>query len=598
MNRFRFCTLRCVLPALVFAAACDNSNLPSASGPVTITSNPCSPSGTLTMAVATTARIDCSQGGTTLTLAGGGANYLIFPQFATDQANDQFISYQMFMGPVAGASASLSRAAAVRAAMQAAKSGSPAARLAMLGRKPFAQRSAEQKLFSRAARTRPSALSASISRQLGTSRSAQVIPVAGSLRAFHVANSFTVNTWATVTAKLAYVGANVLVYIDTLAPANGFTPAQLSAFGLLFDQTMYPIDTTAFGGPSDTDNNGHVIMLMTPVVNADTPTATCNSQGYVAGFFDPGDFGGNGVNSNNGEIFYSIVPDSIPGTDNGTFSCVHSVAGVGNDVPATFLHELQHLINYSQHVIISGSDPSSSWLDEGMSIVAEELGSVYYEKKYTCPGPQCTGGAGQIFPDSSQGFVEDFLYDSYQYALLPDTATITLSTDNEGGFSWRGGAWLFARWLGDQMGSTVYRQLERGPSNAITDIQQVTGQTFPALFANFGIALYTDSLPGLPRTTAPPANRFVSRNVKQLWSRLFATQGGGPDIPFQQPIQLFLIDADSTSSVLLPGTMTFFRLNTKTTDSTVTIQFSGPGGTPFSPLLFPQIAVFRLPPGQ
>ena len=52
--------------------------------------------------------------------------------------------------------------------------------------------------------------------------------------------------------------------------------------------------------------------------------------------------------------------------------------------------------------------------------------------------------------------------------------------------------------------ATRWAVLYTGSSNAvrrtrITDIQQVTGQTFPALFANFGLALYTDSLPGLPR---------------------------------------------------------------------------------------------------
>jgi hypothetical protein len=261
------------------------------------------------------------------------------------------------------------------------------------------------------------------------------------------------------------------------------------------------------------------------------------------------------------------------------------------------MHELQHLINYSQHVVVSGGSPSDSWLDEGMSIVAEELGSLYYEQK--CPPPQCRTNSSQLFPDSSQGFVNDFLYDSYQYAYLPDTATITLSTDDEGGFAWRGGAWLFARWLGDQMGSTVYRQLERGPANAVTDVQQVTGQTFPALFANFGLSLYTDSLPGLPRNTAPAVNRFVSRNVKQLWARYFATSGGpGTGVPVAQPVQLFPIIADTSTYVLLPGTMTYFRLDTPTTAATVTIQWSAPGGLPFSPALRAQIAVFRLPPGQ
>lgn len=64
------------------------------------------------------------------------------------------------------------------------------------------------------------------------------------------------------------------------------------------------------------------------------------------------------------------------------------------------------------------------------------------------------------------------------------------------------------RWLGDQMGAGFFRKLERGPSNGLVNIEQATGQTFPALFANFGLSLYTDSLPGLPRSTAPAANRF------------------------------------------------------------------------------------------
>jgi hypothetical protein len=144
----------------------------------------------------------------------------------------------------------------------------------------------------------------------------------------------------------------------------------------------------------------------------------------------------------------------------------------------------------------------------------------------------------------------------------------------------------------------VYRQLERGPANALTAIQQITGQTFPALFANFGLALYTDSLPGLPRNTAPPANRFVSRNVKALWARDYATQGPSSYFPYQNPVLLFPVTADTATSVLLPGTMTFFRLDTPASTATVTIRFSSPGGAAFPAALHSQLAVFRLPTGQ
>jgi len=44
--------------------------------------------------------------------------------------------------------------------------------------------------------------------------------------------------------------------------------------------------------------------------------------------------------------------------------------------------------------------------------------------------------------------------------------------------------------------------------------------------------------------------------------------------------------------------MSYFRLDTPTTASTVSIEFSGPGGAALSAVLRPQLSIFRLPPGQ
>ena len=188
------------------------------------------------------------------------------------------------------------------------------------------------------------------------------------------------------------------------------------------------------------------------------------------------------------------------------------------------------------------------------------------------------------------------LEDSYEYALLPDTASITLNDDSQGGFAWRGGSWLLMRWLGDQFGSGLYRQLEHGSPSGVKAIEQATGKPFPALFADFGLALYTDSLPGLARTTAPAANRFTSRNVSAIWARLYVTSGG--TLPTSRPIQPFPISSDTTASVLVPGTMSFFRLDTPTNSPTVSIRFAAPGGSALSAGLKPQLAIFRLPTGQ
>ena len=563
--------------AVVAVAACSSNATTAPPPPPTFTRNPCLPTDTVQLAVATTVRLDCSNGGTTVTFAGGGASYLIVPEFATDQAPFTLVDYSVASGPLSAAPT----ASRVRASMQV-PAGLPPRRLTA------AQQSADRYLRKRG---RELALSGALRGALLRAPSV-VSGAADSIRSFQVASSFTAATWATVTARLAYNGANVLLYVDTLAPAGGFTPQQLQTFGQYVDLTLFPIDTTAFGAPSDVDQNGHVIMLMSKVVNALTPTATCTTQGYIAGFFDPGDFNGpSDPHSNQGEIFYSIVPDP-----NGTYSCAHSVAETNDAVPGTFLHELQHLISFSQHVVVSGGQPEASWLDEGQSIAAEELGSLYYEAK--CPPPSCRTDPAQLFPDSAQGFVQNFLYDSYQFGLLPDTASITLESDDRPGESWRGGAWLLVRWLVDQGGTGIYRLLEDGPSGGVADIEQATGRPFPALFADFGLALYTDSLPGLPRTTAPAVNRFTTRNLRQLWARLYTTAGPSTPIPLPMPVQLFPVTADTSTAVLYPGTVTYFRLDTPLSSPAVSIRFAAPGGAAFPATLDPQLAVFRLPPGQ
>ena len=522
-----------------------------------------------------------------MTFAGDGASYLIVPEFATDQAAFALVNYSVASGALtATAPATASR-------LRARTLGGVGGVGGVGGGLPPWRPTAAQRAADRFLRARAKQLAlAGASRHAPVRATSAVSTPPDTLHNFQVASSLSAATWATVTARLAYTGANILLYLDTLAPAGGFTPTQLQTFGQYFDQTLFPIDTTAFGGPSDIDQNGHVIMLLSKVVNALTPAAACATQGFVAGFFDGEDFNGpTDPHSNQGEIFYAIVPDP-----SGVYSCVHPVADLNDVIPATFLHELQHLISFSQHVVVAGGQPEASWLDEGQSIAAEELGSLYYEAK--CPPPACRTDPAQLFPDSAQGFVQSLLYDSYRFGLLPDTASITLEDDGNQGESWRGGAWLLVRWLVDHAGFGTYRLLEHGPSGGVADIEQATGQPFPALFADFGLALYTDSLPGLPRTTAPAADRFTTRNLRQLWARVYATSGPSTAIPLPMPVQLFAVTADTSTAVLYPGTVTYFRLDTPTGSAAVSIRFAAPGGASFPATLAPQLAVFRLPSGQ
>ncbi len=359
----------------------------------------CAPSA-VSPGIAQTARVDCSNGGMRVQLAGSGASYLVVAQFATSQGSLQFVPYSLSVDTSAAA-ASADRAGTGPRAGAMGAAGAPPAR----SFDPARQDAADALLRARArvlAAAGAFAATARLAARSGrATRSAAAAvnppPPVGSIRSFHVLSNFdpAAPAWQRVGAQLDYVGSNILLYVDTLAPAGGFTAGQLTQLSQYFDQALYPIDSAAFGQPSDIDDNGRVIMLLSPVVNGDTPAGSCAVDGYIAGFFDSEDFSGpSDTASNQGEIFYSIVPDP-----NGLFSCPHSASSVSSIIPATFLHELQHLINFSQHVIVSGGQPASSWLDEGMSIVAEELGSLQYEVRV--PAAAVPHQSAAVFP----GFV-------------------------------------------------------------------------------------------------------------------------------------------------------------------------------------------------
>jgi hypothetical protein len=423
----------------------------------------------------------------------------------------------------------------------------------------------------------------------GASRSVSAVaPDVGSLRDFHVLiGGLQTFSSATISARLSYVGNNILLYVDTLAPASGFTASQLQGFGQYFDQTLYQLDVSAFGAPSDVDANGHVIMLLSPSVNQLTTTADCKTGGYIAGYFNGSDFG-TSATSNRGEVFYAVVPDP-----NGTLSCAHTVANLLATVPATFLHELQHLISFSQHVVVQGGAPEEGWLDEGLSIRAEELGSEYFEAKF--PPPTGRASPAQLFPDSSQGFVNGFLTDSYTYLLRSDTAAVTLHSDSDDGFAWRGSDWLLIHWLGDLKGKSVFATLARSRNTGIANIAAATGEPFASLFGDFSLALWTDSLPGVPRSSIPVRDRFQSRNLRQIYQRLFDTSPNDPGIPRAYPVAPTTIGASAVTASMVPGTMAFYILDLTGSTSNRVIQFATPTGTPFAANLHAQVSVYRLP---
>jgi uncharacterized protein (TIGR03437 family) len=506
--------------------------------------------------------------GQCIQLEGDGARYLLVPQFATADETASLVRYVLGVasGPVVQAAPADAAPAAGRDA-------------------------ALRSRFDRALRAYERRMPKSPPRRAGARADRAALaaapPPEGSTRDFRVLCSLDVDQecFTTVTGRLRFVGAHVLLYVDEGVPTGGFTDAELRSFGAHFDDTLYPLDVQLFGGESDIDDNGRVMMLLTPVVNQLTPRTPCNG-GTILGFFFGYDLTGGG-DSNEGEIFYGLVPDP-----NGEAACRITKAQVQRALPSTFIHEFQHMINYNHHVLEGGGEQEADWLNEGMSHIAEEQGGRHYEWLCTAQGIGCPTDPAQLFPDSAQGFVEEQLQNSYDYLFNTASTSVTLYRTGdccEG----RGAAWLFLRYVGDRFDSTVYARLAQSRLTSTANVEQATAVTFESLFGDFGIALYADSVPGAPRDAIPARYRFASRNLRQLYRRLSQIDPTHYPIAFPlrpQPLGV----GGPVEGFMMPGTSAYHLLATADDSGPVTIRFSDRGGTPFRPSLRAQLGIFRV----
>ncbi len=228
--------------------------------------------------------------------------------------------------------------------------------------------------------------------------------------------------------------------MDNAAPAGGYTDTDLDQVKTLFDQYLYPIDTVAFGRESDVDGNGVVIVLLTQLVNALSPD--CSTTGrIILGYFFGADLlppGSNNPGSNDGEVFYGLVPDV------NNSRCQVSKEEANSKLPATFIHEFQHMISYNQHVLLRHGSSEDTWLNEGLSHFAEELGGR------EVPDAQCA-------PTSCE---EEFLgqgdlLNALEYLASPEDFYLIEPGSSTGQLEERGANWLFVRWLADHFGGST-----------------------------------------------------------------------------------------------------------------------------------------------
>lgn len=500
-------------------------------------------------------------------VTGNGANYVVVPQFASDVEPRQLTRYALGSGGTLTAAAE---------ALIGPSRTSPALRF------ENAIRRRERKIAREARDGQRQQATVSTRSALGP-RLQQV----GETRTFRVLSSIPENdnddpTFETVTAAIRFVGQNILIYVDQQAPTgpNGLSDAVLTQLGQWFDNDLYPLTVSTFGPESDIDNNDRVIILMTPVVNGLTPSNDCSVA--VFGFFFGLDLFIDAPDSNEGEVFYSLVPDP-----QAEFGCARSVERVEESVPTVFVHEFQHMISFNHHVLINDGPDEEAWLDEGLSHMAEEVAARFYENKYGPPPPP------RLFNDTANIFIAANLANSYSYLEDPGRTSLTLF-ESTGSLEERGAAWLFLRWLADLNDETIFRQLVQNDMAGIANVEAIAGESFGTLFGDFALALWTDSIPGHSRSSVPVRNRFKSRNLRQIFARLNTV--APQQFPRVYPLVLRPLPFGTTlQSSMYAGATEYFLSASEAADPGVGFRFTRENGSALAAALRPQLGVFRMP---
>ena len=366
------------------------------------------------------------------------------------------------------------------------------------------------------------------------------------------------------TGRVAAVSKKAIIVADTSNPASGYTDADYASMASTFDNLVDPTDTKAFGSPTDIDGNGHVVLFFTRAVNELTPA---KSTSYVAGFFYARDLFPSTpspdfdacAGSNGGEMFYLLVPDPT-GVVNGNKFSKDNVTRV---VIATLGHEYQHLINASRRMYVNtdATDFEVTWLDEGLSHVAEEL--LFYAE--TGLAPRANIDATKL--RSSSAYVDAFNEDAISnfsrlesYLGAPSSNSPFADNDD---LATRGATWSFLRYAADHTGSddgTTWYQLVNSTTTGVANLQRVFGTDVTALARDWATSVFADDVASTDARYQQP-----SWNLQSIFGALESTGA--------YPLSTVTLGASPMTMSVDGGSAAYLRFAVSA-GQTATVQFS------------------------
>jgi len=286
--------------------------------------------------------------------------------------------------------------------------------------------------------------------------------------------------------------AVAFVHIGTDVDGGSLTADDIQAHLTRFDAD-YDRIVAAFGTPSDVDGDGRIALLYTPLVD----------DIGLGGFQDPA----------------SVLAETVGGSGNLTDLLFLSPTQPATSYRSLLVHELQHLINFHQHVLVRAGESEATWLDEGLSHLAEDLVDGFV-----------SGG--------NSDNVHDFLH---------DPGSVGLTAQDHVSSAERGAAYLFVRSLVDRFGEPILLRLVQTGLADRNAVEQASGVPFRELLAGYAVRIFASG------TGLVGHSRF---------NFAFAGLGGPSSRGFPQP-EILRLDADgSLAGSIRPRGVAFVQVST------------------------------------
>lgn len=316
--------------------------------------------------------------------------------------------------------------------------------------------------------------------------------------------------------RVAAISQKAVIIHDQSNPTGGFEDSDYARIAATFDTLVVPVTEPLFGAPGDIDSNGKSVIFYTGAVNQLTSPG---SGSYTGGFFYARDLyprTGTGAcaTSNEGEIFYMLVPDP-----SGALGNTFSKAFVEQVTIGTLAHEYQHLINASRRLTNGSTSFEVTWLNEGLSHIAEEM--VFYRAAARQPRTNIGGTsfgeprfdvAYAAYMHQNIGRLRNWLVNPESNTPFRNCGTCSPSED----LATRGAAWAFLRYLADRTGATdgtKWMQLVNNVNTGMTNVEQVFGVNGVAAVGDWSVAMYADDY----AVSAPSAYLMPSWNLRTLF---------------------------------------------------------------------------------